>query len=153
MFSTAETPPGFPLSWAYAIDDAGRPIENPEARYEGTTGVIRPGAFGAHNWHPMSYSPQTGLVYIPVQELALDYTRDPTYQVLEGRWNLGVVQAPFPEDEPTRAAMTFGCSVRWSPMYRPFVGISFRSALASNTKHSWSWPIRPIQENALSSPY
>ncbi len=119
MYPTADTPPGLPVSWAYAIDDAGRPIENPEARYEGATSVVRPGPLGAHNWHPMSYSPETGLVYIPVQELALDYTSDPAYQVVEGYMNLGVVIAPFPEDEPTRAAVIGGATgylAAWDPV-------------------------------------
>ena len=28
---------------------------------------------GAHNWHPMSYSPQTGLVYIPTMEVSYPF--------------------------------------------------------------------------------
>lgn len=119
MFSTAQTPPGFPLSWAYAIDEAGRPIENPEARYEGGTAVVRPSGWGAHNWHPMSYSPETGLVYIPVQELASDYTRDPAFGEAGGQWNSGVSFLPFPEDEPTRAAVRGGVAgylAAWDPV-------------------------------------
>jgi alcohol dehydrogenase (cytochrome c)/quinohemoprotein ethanol dehydrogenase len=39
---------------------------NPEALYTETRGfVVIPGPGGAHSWHPMSYSPITGLVYIP----------------------------------------------------------------------------------------
>ena len=48
------------------IDETGRPIEKKGARYlDGKTHWIMPGSHGAHNWHPQSYSPQTGLVYIP----------------------------------------------------------------------------------------
>ena len=36
----------------------------------------------------LSFSPETGLAYIPVQELALDYTSDPNYRHLPGRLNL-----------------------------------------------------------------
>ena len=39
-----------------------------------------PGPCGAHNWHPMSFSPQTGLVYIPAQEPAIPYLHDAKYQ-------------------------------------------------------------------------
>ncbi len=120
MFPTEATPPGFPLSWAYAIDEGtGRPVENPEARYRDGTAVVRPGAFGAHNWHPMSYSPETGLVYIPVQELALDYTSDPAFQAMSRHWNTGVAFAPFPEDAPTRQAVIGGATgylAAWDPV-------------------------------------
>jgi quinohemoprotein ethanol dehydrogenase len=56
------------LTWASGYDmKTGRPIENPEARYEksGKLYLANPSALGAHNWHPMSYNPATGLVYIP----------------------------------------------------------------------------------------
>jgi quinohemoprotein ethanol dehydrogenase len=122
MFPTAETPAGFPISWAYAIDEeSGRPVENPEARYPEGTVVVRPGALGAHNWHPMSYSPLTGLVYIPVHELALDYTSDPGYRHLPGRINLGVVLAPLTDDPATRSAIVAGATgylSAWDPVER-----------------------------------
>src|SRR3546814_2253367 len=35
-----------------------------------------PGALGAHNWHPMSYNPATGLVYIPAQQIPQAYPQD-----------------------------------------------------------------------------
>jgi quinohemoprotein ethanol dehydrogenase len=122
MFPAEATPPGFPLSWAYAIDEAtGRPIENPQARYRESGVVVRPGALGAHNWHPMSYSPSTGLVYVPVHELALGYAHDPDFQLLARHWNTGVARSPFPEDAPTRAAVVAGSTgqlVAWDPVAR-----------------------------------
>ena len=64
------------ITWARGYDKAtGRPIENPEARYE-TTGKLylsNPSALGAHNWHPMSYNPATGFVYIPAQYIGGAY--------------------------------------------------------------------------------
>jgi quinohemoprotein ethanol dehydrogenase len=122
MFPADETPAGFPLSWAYAIDEeTGRPIENPQARYRDAAAVVRPGALGAHNWHPMSYSPVTGLVYVPVHELALGYAHDPAFQLLSRHWNTGVARSPFPEDAPTRAAVVAGSTgqlVAWDPVER-----------------------------------
>lgn len=56
------------ITWASGYDvKTGRPIEKPEARYEktGKLYMANPSALGAHNWHPMSYNPVTGLVYIP----------------------------------------------------------------------------------------
>jgi mono/diheme cytochrome c family protein len=47
----------------------GRPVEVPAARYDktGEPVVVSPGALGMHNWHPMAFNPETGLVYLPVQ--------------------------------------------------------------------------------------
>jgi len=56
------------VNWAFGIDrDSGRPRFNPAARYDhtGKGFLVIPGPGGAHSWHPISYDPQTGLVYIP----------------------------------------------------------------------------------------
>lgn len=57
-------------TWAARIDvKSGRPVENPLARYHGRDLVeIWPSASGAHNWLPQSFSPKSGLVYLPVLE-------------------------------------------------------------------------------------
>jgi len=58
-----------PATWADRIDlVTGRPVERPEARYDNEPRLIAPGPGGAHNWHPMAYSPKTGLVYFPATE-------------------------------------------------------------------------------------
>jgi quinohemoprotein ethanol dehydrogenase len=59
------------ITWAKGIDrKTGRPILNPEANYSrtGKGALVSPFYGGAHNWHPLSYSPQTGLVYIPANQ-------------------------------------------------------------------------------------
>ena len=64
------------LNWATGYDLAsGRPIENPAARFDATGQLFlaNPSALGAHNWHPMSYNPATGLVYIPAQQIGGAY--------------------------------------------------------------------------------
>jgi quinohemoprotein ethanol dehydrogenase len=54
------------VSWAKGIDPkTGRPIINPEVMYGKDPQPVSPGGGGAHNWSPMSFNPQTGLVYIP----------------------------------------------------------------------------------------
>ena len=54
------------MNWATGIDmKTGRPIENPAARYKDKMAIVMPRQAGAHNWQPMSFDPQTGLVYIP----------------------------------------------------------------------------------------
>lgn len=62
-------------TWATHIDiESGRPVEVPGARYEVDTAYVTPNAYGAHSWHSMSYSPQTGLAYIPTQHYATNYS-------------------------------------------------------------------------------
>jgi quinohemoprotein ethanol dehydrogenase len=53
-------------TWALGLDAKGRPIVNPEAYYDKDPISLFPTGGGAHNWSPMSYSPLTGWVYIPV---------------------------------------------------------------------------------------
>jgi quinohemoprotein ethanol dehydrogenase len=71
------------VNWATGINPNGRPIENPDARKTDNpkkpwTGL--PGGLGAHTWKPMSFSPQTNLVYIPVNEGAFVYSDDKNYK-------------------------------------------------------------------------
>lgn len=56
------------VNWNTGVDlQTGRPIEVPEARANVTGKVFNlvPGPAGGHAWQSMSYSPLTGLVYIP----------------------------------------------------------------------------------------
>jgi glucose dehydrogenase len=64
--------PYVPVSWATGVDpQTGRPVEVPEARYsEAAMAMVQPGPGGGHSWQPMSYSPDTGLVYIPAMDPA-----------------------------------------------------------------------------------
>jgi len=63
------------VNWASHIDpETGRPVETEQAEYFDEPKLIFPGPQGAHNWQPMSYSPDTGLVYIPVKEAGVIWT-------------------------------------------------------------------------------
>jgi len=53
-------------TWALGLDAKGRPMVNPAAYYDTDPITLFPTGGGAHNWSPMSYSPNTGYVYIPV---------------------------------------------------------------------------------------
>ncbi len=62
-----------PVTWADHVDlQTGRPVEAADARsYKYSSNgksLISPSPMGGHNWNPMSYDPQTGLVYIPAIE-------------------------------------------------------------------------------------
>ncbi|MBK8959736.1 MAG: PQQ-dependent dehydrogenase, methanol/ethanol family [Proteobacteria bacterium] len=59
------------VTWAEKVDlKTGRPVEVKGARYEDGEEMVWPSPIGAHSWHPMSYNPDTGLVYIPTIEMA-----------------------------------------------------------------------------------
>lgn len=64
------------VNWAERIDlKTGRPVEYPGIRYEGGEFTIYPGTTGAHNFQPMSYNPDTGLVYIPYMQMGTMFRR------------------------------------------------------------------------------
>ena len=57
------------VTWADRIDlTTGRPVEVPGMRPSSAVITVWPWMNGAHNWPPMSFSPQTGLVYVPVMD-------------------------------------------------------------------------------------
>ncbi len=55
------------VNWARGVDlKTGRPIVARQADWYGSPKSIYPSWAGGHTWNPMSYSPETHLVYIPV---------------------------------------------------------------------------------------
>jgi quinohemoprotein ethanol dehydrogenase len=64
------------VTWADHIDLAtGRPVENPNIRYETGQSIIFPFNSGLHSWMRMAYSPATGLVYVPTMQMATRFRR------------------------------------------------------------------------------
>lgn len=108
------------VNWATGYDASGRPIEVPEARSPDKSFDSIPGPFGAHNWHPMSFNPQTGLVYLPAQGVPLNLTGEKTLvQNAQGSnkfggttgWNVGFsLNAEPPKNPP------FGRLIAWDPV-------------------------------------
>ena len=107
-------------TWATAYDENGRPIENPAARSKDEPFETVPSAYGAHNWHPMSFNPETGLVYIPAQGVPLVQSTDPAWELNSHKpmstmsgmgWNLGYL---FNAIAP--AATPFGQLLAWDPV-------------------------------------
>jgi alcohol dehydrogenase (cytochrome c) len=62
------------LNWAKGVDAKGRPIELPEIDPSPAGRLICPSLRGASNWMSPSYSPQTGLMYVPTLEQCDVYT-------------------------------------------------------------------------------
>lgn len=56
--------PYIDVNWASGLDASGRPLETPQPA--GAT--TRPGQQGGTNWYSPSYSPRTGLFYVPAWE-------------------------------------------------------------------------------------
>jgi len=55
------------VSWTTGLDPVtGRPKFNPKAQPNKAGALVYPGLAGGKNWPHMSYSPQTGLMYVPV---------------------------------------------------------------------------------------
>lgn len=116
--------PFTPVNWADGYDEKSwRPKVRPEARYSENGGdfIAMPSAFGAHNWHPMAYSPITGLVYLPVQELPFGYKDDQAFKYVPGRWNLGNVSAAGlgprnPAGLAALKALVKGRTLAWDPV-------------------------------------
>jgi quinohemoprotein ethanol dehydrogenase len=108
------------VNWATGYDASGRPIETAIARTADRPREIIPSAFGARNWHSMSYSPATGYAYMPVQGVPLnlmdnkDWTFN-THRPGEPHSNLGWNIATFANIEPPKSK-PFGQLVAWDPV-------------------------------------
>ncbi|MCM8559601.1 PQQ-dependent dehydrogenase, methanol/ethanol family [Pseudomonas shahriarae] len=90
-----------PVNWASGIDlQTGRPILTGAADYSKEPKVVQPSFLGGHNWHPMSYSPKTGYVYIPAQyTLAeLKAAKAPQFPANKSVVNFGLDVPDLPED-------------------------------------------------------
>ena len=102
-----------PVTWASKIDmKTGRPVLQPGAdwwaRKPNPDAAVFPSALGAHNWQPMSYSPATGLVYIPTMEQAMSI--EPGAEVAVGG---AEVNFYFDLKDPKRFV---GGLVAWDPI-------------------------------------
>ncbi|MBT4521639.1 MAG: PQQ-dependent dehydrogenase, methanol/ethanol family [Halieaceae bacterium] len=116
-----------PVSWASSIDmETGRPVETAGARNFDEGNPTLPGNGGGHNWPPMSFNPQTGLVYIPVMSFPSTFhtpVDDIDTLPNQGFWNLGFntrAMAPpsLPQDQLDQIMdQTFtGQLVAWDPV-------------------------------------
>lgn len=113
--------PFVPVNWATGIDPVtGRPSINPEARYEktGKPFISLPGAVGAHSWQPQSYSPKTGLLYIPTNLAGYPYMAAKNWQPTDIGFQVGLDGAAvaMPADLKVQAgakAATTGQLIAW----------------------------------------
>ena len=110
------------ITWATHVDmETGRPVEVPEARYAETPFTLFPSYLGGHNWHPMSYSPDTGLAYIPVLDIPAVYAQPENFKYNSGVSNTGTdgVLGGLPDDQAERdaiGALVKGRLLAWDPV-------------------------------------
>lgn len=107
------------VTWASRIDlKSGRPVENPAARYhkmkEGKARVT-PSLLGAHNWHPMSYSEQTGFVYIPAHEFSTTYRLNPNAQLGGALFDWYGTDLNGEQNDLSKNAKQIGRLIAWDP--------------------------------------
>ena len=111
-----------PLNWATHVDlETGRPVETEGARYEKNYKVIIPSSWGGHNWQPMSYSPQTGLVYVPLLGQAEVFSNWKDFAFFENHLNLGLDDEESAKATPEELAEHPDMTVRvsaWDPVAR-----------------------------------
>ena len=117
-FISAE--PIVPLNWSTGIEKrTGRPIMNPAARFDVTgKGFIQVPSFaGAHSWHPMSYSPVTGLVYIPTMHVSYPFVFSPTDDNPMGqKLNISFAGSAAMLRDPKALRVNEGFLLAWDPV-------------------------------------
>lgn len=68
-------------NWATEIDSSGRPVFNPAAVPTPQGALVFPAVGGARNWMSPSYSPLTGLMYLPTMDWGgTFFSRPPEYR-------------------------------------------------------------------------
>jgi quinohemoprotein ethanol dehydrogenase len=105
------------VTWASKVDLAtGRPVLTPNARYENGPVTLWPSFQGVHNLYPQSFSPKTGLVYVPTIEMPAQFGGDVDVK----NWNplpSSIQFTGFPTadgDVPADAGKSF--LVAWDPV-------------------------------------
>ena len=110
-------------TWASRIDmETGRPVLQPGAHNTTTPHLMNPSWLASHSWHPMAFSPDTGLVYLSAQEQGDVYARaeDGTFNYVHHRSNSAQQRRNMPElraelMEQARATEK-GYLLAWNPV-------------------------------------
>ena len=102
------------VTWAERVDlETGRPVEAENARFLEGLALLKPTAYGGHNWHPMSFNPKTGLVYLPTHDILGAYELDKDFEYKAGAWNTGIRLDHFKDFTRDIAS---GSLLAWDPV-------------------------------------
>jgi quinohemoprotein ethanol dehydrogenase len=109
------------VNWASHVDlKTGRPVLTGKGWYKDEPKLVFPGQTGGHNWMPMSYSPQTGLVYIPSIDTPMLFAAAADYKYRPGEFNMAADGAfpPVPNKylDPNHTAAMREQLVAWDPV-------------------------------------
>ena len=106
-----------PVNWASGLDEEGRPIYLPDARYwEQPDGraVVSPAGMGAHSWDALAFDPEKHVVFIPVQTMPTLHQVPTDAEGLTAE--LGVVVDAHYGSKGHAGWEAFGELVAWDPV-------------------------------------
>ena len=90
------------IDWATHVDmETGRPIENPNVVFEEKPQWITPANAGAHNWEPMSWDQDKGLMYFYYHDYANfyalpeEFATTGAYEIREWGLSLGIASGAY----------------------------------------------------------
>jgi PQQ-dependent dehydrogenase (methanol/ethanol family) len=102
-----------PVNWATKIDlTTGRPVEVPSKRTtakQNTTNIC-PAAIGFKDQQPASYDPESGLFFVPTNNICMDY-EGVEVKYAAGQPYVGAIVRMFPGPGGNRGAV-----IAWDPM-------------------------------------
>ena len=132
-FISAE--PYVQTTWASHVDpETGRPVET-DGQYANEPKLVYPSPYGGHNWHPMAYNPDTGLVYVPALDIPMVFGQPSQFEYNIRTWNTGLDQTLMaPPDSLTgeleALKLVKGHLLAWDPVAQKRVW---------QVQHSGSW--------------
>ncbi|MBW2495872.1 MAG: PQQ-dependent dehydrogenase, methanol/ethanol family [Deltaproteobacteria bacterium] len=104
------------VSWAKGVSEKGRPIVDESLDYRDAPQLVSPGSTGGHNWHPMSFHPDTGLVYIPAHEIPMVFRVDEEWVPRPGRLNTALDYSSYIEVDVDEAPRMDAFLLAWDPV-------------------------------------
>jgi len=134
-FLSAE--PYVEVNWATHYDpETGRPVEVEGMDYEHGSKSVKPSGGGGHNWQPMAYNPDTGLVYIPAMESMMVYEQAEKMQYEPGLRHLGIKRGEGPPGNELFLnilidKVSSGHLLAWDPVQQ-------KEAWRVPLRHSWN---------------
>ncbi len=91
------------VTWTSGLDDSGHPVRIASANPSREGTLVYPGVQGATNWYSPSYSPHTGLFYIPTWENYSSVFNKLPGEYVEGRrYTNGAPRSPVPSLKGTQ---------------------------------------------------
>jgi len=95
-------------TWADGLDANGRPLANVMAVPSDTGTLVYPSGSGATNWYSPSFSPRTGLMYVPIDEGSASVFFSEEEEFVEGALYMGSGGATAPGIAPRKKVIALG---------------------------------------------